>query len=228
MKLRIAWFLAVAAFLLAAVSTNAQGRFEVTPFVGYETSGSYPLDVLSSAGGPLALVDRLRVNDALSYGSFLGYNLSENFQLEFMWDRNNTSYSAHDITTQEYYKAYDSDIDQFQFGGLYMFRGSEHRLRPYFAASLGFTHDSNGSVTTPGNPTVGTTPNRTAFAYSLGGGVKYYLNRHVGLRGDVRFLPTYGSSSNGEYCDPFFGCYTARVRNYLDRGNFVGGLIFRF
>lgn len=228
MKLRIAWFLAVAAFLLAAVSTNAQGRFEVTPFVGYETSGSYPLDVLSSAGGPLALVDRLRVNDALAYGSFLGYNLSENFQLEFMWDRNNTSYSAHDITTQEYYKAYNSDIDQFQFGGLYMFRGSEHRLRPYFAASLGFTHDSNGSVTTPGSPTVGTTPNRTAFAYSLGGGVKYYLNRHVGLRGDVRFLPTYGSSSNGEYCDPFFGCYTARVRNYLDRGNFVGGLIFRF
>ena len=228
MKLRIAWFLAVAAFLLAAVSTNAQGRFEVTPFVGYETSGSYPLDVLSSAGGPLALVDRLRVNDALSYGSFLGYNLSENFQLEFMWDRNNTSYSAHDITTQEYYKAYNSDIDQFQFGGLYMFRGSEHRLRPYFAASLGFTHDSNGSVTTPGSPTVGTTPNRTAFAYSLGGGVKYYLNRHVGLRGDVRFLPTYGSSSNGEYCDPFFGCYTARVHNYLNRGNFVGGLIFRF
>lgn len=228
MKLRIAWFLAVAAFLLAAVSTNAQGRFEVTPFVGYETSGSYPLNVLSSTSGPLALVDRLRVNDALSYGSFLGYNLSENFQLEFMWDRNNTSYSAHDITTQEYYKAYDSDIDQFQFGGLYTFRGSEHRLRPYFAASLGFTHDSNGSVTTPGSPTVGTTPNRTAFAYSIGGGLKYYLNRHVGLRGDVRFLPTYGSSSNGEYCDPLFGCYTARVRNYLDRGNFVGGLIFRF
>jgi hypothetical protein len=58
--------------------------------------------------------------------------------------------------------------------------------------------------------------------------VKYYLNRHVGLRGDMRFLPTYGSSSNAEYCDPFFGCCNAKVRNYLDRGNFVGGLIFRF
>ena len=228
MKHRIAWFLAVAAFLLAAVSTKAQGRFEVTPFVGYETSGTYPIDVLSGSGGSLALVDHLRVNDALSYGSFLGYNLSENFQLEFMWDRNNTSYSARDITTLQYFKAYNSDIDQFQFGGLFMFRGSEHRLRPYFAASLGFTHDSNGSVTTSGSAPVGTTPNRTAFAYSIGGGVKYYLNRHVGLRGDVRFLPTYGSSSIGEYCDPFFGCYSAKVRNFLDRGNFVGGLIFRF
>ncbi len=228
MKHRTAGFLGVAAFLLMGVYTNAQGKFEVTPFIGYETSGSYPLDVLSNTGGPLALVDNLRVNDALSYGSFLDYNLSENFQLEFMWDRNNTSYSAHDITTLQYFKAYNSDIDQFQFGGLYMLRGSEHRLRPYVAASLGFTHDSNGSLAATGSTPVGTTPNRTEFAYSIGGGVKYYLSRHVGLRGDIRFLPTYGSSSNGEYCDPFFGCYTAKVHNYLDRGNFVGGLIFRF
>jgi len=229
MKNRTAWILAVAAFLLMAISTKAQGRFEISPFVGYETSGSYPISVLSSVGGgSSALVDRLRVNDALSYGSFLGYNLTENFQLEFMWDRNNTSYSAHDITTLEYFKAYDSNIDQFQFGGLYMFRGSEHKLRPYAAASLGFTHDSNSTVATAGSVETSTTPNRTAFSYSVGGGVKYYLNRHVGLRGDIRFLPTYGSSSIGQYCDPFYGCYNAKVRNYLDRGNFVGGLIFRF
>ena len=228
MKLRIACFLGAAAFLLAGVSTNAQGRFEVTPFAGYETSGTYPIDVLSSTSGPLALVDHLRVNDAMSYGTFLEYNLTEGAQLEFMWDRNNTSYNARDITTLQYFKAYNSDIDQFQFGGLYMFRGSEHRLRPYFAASLGFTHDSNGNVTTSGATAAGTTANRTAFSYSIGGGVKYYINRHVGFRGDVRFLPTYGNSSYGEYCDPFFGCYNARIHNYLDRGNFVGGLIFRF
>lgn len=222
MKYRIAWFLAVAAFLSMGVSTKAQGRFEVTPFVGYETSGTYPIEVLPGTGGSLALVDHLRVNDAISYGSFLDYNLSENFQFEFMWDRNNTFYSARDITTQEYFKAYNSDIDQFQFGGLYTFLGSEHKLRPYVAASLGFTHDSNSPIST-GFTSVS---NRTAFAWSVGGGVKYYLNRHVGFRGDVRFLPTYGSSSNGGNCDPFYGCYTAR--NYLDRGNFVGGLIFRF
>ncbi|HKM84490.1 MAG TPA: OmpA family protein [Candidatus Acidoferrum sp.] len=219
MKHRTAWFLGVAAFLLTGVSTNAQGRFEVTPFIGYETSGTYPL---SNPGGSLALVDHLRVNDALSYGSFLDYNLTENGQLEFMWDRNNTSYSARDITTLQYFKAYNSDVDQFQFGGLYMFRGSEHRLRPYVAASLGFTHDSNSPISM-GFTSVS---NRTAFAWSIGGGVKYYLNRHVGFRGDVRYLPTYGSSSDQTYC--YFGCYVARVPNYLNRGNFVGGLIFRF
>ncbi len=135
-----------------------------------------------------------------------------------MWDRNNTSFSARNALTDDYSKAYNSNIDQYQFGGLYMLLNSSHRLRPYVAASLGFTHEGND----------GGTPDRTAFAYSVGGGVKYSLTRHLGLRGDARFMPTYGSTGNATYCDPFFGCYNARVSNYLNRGNFVGGIIFNF
>jgi Outer membrane protein beta-barrel domain len=218
MNIRSMWFAAVAVFLLAAVSANAQQRFEVTPFVGYETSSSYPVSVFTNTGGATVPVDQLRVNDSLAFGTFLDYNLTENSQLEFMWNRNNTSYSAHDVLTDSYFNAYHSDIDQYQFGALYMFRNSEVRLRPYVAGSVGFTHDSNSNGT----------PNRTEFSYSLGGGVKYYLSRHLGLRGDIRYLPTYGSSSNGTYCDPFFGCYTTGVSHYLHRANFVGGIVFKF
>jgi hypothetical protein len=201
--------------LLSGVSTRAQGRFEVSPFVGFETSGSYPVTTSTTITNP---IDQLRVNQATSYGTFLDYNLTENFQAEFMWDRNNTSYSARQIIDGTYFKAYNSDIDQYQFGFQYMFLDSTHRLRPYAAASVGFTHDSNG----------GGNPNRTEFSYSLGGGVKYYLGRHFGLRGDIRYLPTYGSSSYGLFCDPFGFCYNTKVANFLNRGNFVGGLIFRF
>lgn len=218
MTIRSMWFLGILLLLFTSVSARAQGRFEASPFVGYETSGSYPISVFASTSDLTVPVNRLRVNDALSYGTFLGFNLTENAQLEFMWDHNSTSYSARNALTGEYFKAYNSDVDQYQFGGLYMLRNSEHRLRPYVAASVGFTHDSNANGT----------PNRTEFAYSLGGGVKYYVNRHFGFRGDARFMPTYGSSSNATYCDPFYGCYSAKVSNYLNRGNFVGGLIFRF
>jgi Outer membrane protein beta-barrel domain len=212
------WVLGFIILSLTSVPAKAQGRFEITPFAGYETSGSYPIDVFSNNGDIPAPVDKLRVNDALAYGTFLGFNLTENAELEFMWNRNNTSFSARNALTGEYSKAYNSDVDQYQFGGLYMLLNSEHRLRPYVAASLGFTHEGNE----------GGTPNRTAFAYSIGGGVKYYLNRHLGLRGDVRFMPTYGSTGNATYCDPFYGCYNARVSNYLNRGSFVGGIIFKF
>jgi len=216
MKIRTMWLGAVALFLLAGISTKAQGRFEVTPFVGYETSASYPISATTGPSGTNP-IDRLRVNDSLAFGTFLDYSLTENFQLEFMWNRNNTSYSAQDILTNTYISAYHSIIDQYQFGGLYMFRNSAVKLRPYVAASLGFTHDTNGN----------STPNRTDFSFSLGGGVKYYLSRHVGLRGDIRYLPTYGSSSNEVYCGPF-GCYYANVSHYLNRASLTGGIVLKF
>ena len=64
-------------FLLGSVPARAQGRFEVSPFVGFETSGSYPLASNSNViiTNP---IDRLRANQATSYGTFLGYNLTEN------------------------------------------------------------------------------------------------------------------------------------------------------
>jgi len=207
----------LAFFSGAVTAARAQGRFEVSPFVGFETSGSYPVNLNTN----LVITDpinQLRANEALSYGTFLDYNVTENFQAEFMWDRNKTSYSARRVIDGTYFKAFNSDIDQFQFGGQYMFLDSSHRFRPYAAASIGFTHDSNS----------GGNPNRTEFSYSLGGGVKYSLSRHFGLRGDVRYLPTYGSSSYGLFCDPFGFCYQVKVANFLNRGNFVGGLIFKF
>lgn len=215
MKIRTICFLAPALFLLLAVSARAQGRFEIDPFVGYETPASYPVTATSGPTGTNP-IDRLRVNDSLAFGTFLDYNLTENSQLEFMWNRNNTSYSAHDILTNSYISAYHSVIDQYQFGALYMFRSSEVRLRPYVAGSLGFTHDANSNGT----------PNRTEFSYSLGGGVKYYVSRHFGLRGDIRYLPTYGSSSNELFC--YFACYYANVSHYLNRVSLTGGLIFKF
>ncbi len=93
-------------FVMGSVSTRAQGRFEVSPFVGFETSGSYPI----SSNSNLIItnpIDRLRANQATSYGTFLDYNLTENFQAEFMWDRNNTSYSARQVIDGTYVKAYN-------------------------------------------------------------------------------------------------------------------------
>jgi len=216
MKQRAIWLGLLALFLCTASSTRAQGKFEISPFAGYETSGSYPI-YPSSTGSITNPINELRVNGATAYGTFLDYNLTENFQVEFMWDRNNTYYSGRQISTGTYMKVYDSDIDQYQFGGQYTFLDSTHRFRPYVATSVGFTHDSNGAGF----------PNRTEFAFSIGGGVKYYLSRHIGLRGDVRYLPTYGSSSYGYgyFCGVGY-CYSGN--NFLNRGNFVGGLIFKF
>jgi hypothetical protein len=203
--------------LATSAPANAQGllqKFELTPFVGYETSGSYPLTPTSTS----ISVTNARANAATSFGSFVDYSLTENFQADFMWDRNMTSYSELQPPNPGYIKAYDSDIDQYQFGLLYMLMGSEHKWRPYVVGGVGFTHEFN----------TGMTPNRLDFAYSLGGGVKYVLSSHISFRGEGRFMPTYANTSLGQYCDPFYGCYEANVHNYQDRGNFVAGVVFHF
>jgi|SRR6267142_98677 len=185
-------------------------RIEITPFAGYETSGSYPIQTSFT-------VDRLRADGNVSFGTFLNYSLTPYFEPEFLWVHNPSSFSQRDAFTGVYSKAFNSQIDQFQFGGSFLFRSPHAKLRPYFGAGLGFTHDANS----------GRNPNRTAFGYSLGGGAKYYATRHLGFRFDARFLPTYGSSSPGLVCDPFGFCYTARVHHYLNRGNFSVGIILR-
>jgi Outer membrane protein beta-barrel domain len=188
-------------------------KWEFTPFVGYETSGSYPLNSTSAN----VTVNSLRENGAASFGTFIGYSITTNAQFEFMWDRNLTSYSVQQAPGSPFVKAYDSTVDQYQFGALYMLFGEEHKWRPYIAGSLGFTHEFNSG----GNPT------RRDFSFGVGGGIKYELTRHFAFRGDARYMPTYANSGLATYCDPIFGCYTAKVSNYQHRGNFVAGLAFR-
>ena len=153
----------------------------------------------------------------VSFGTFIDYSLSPNFQAEFLWAHNPTSYSARGISSGQYTKAFNTQIDQYQFGGLLHFRSSEYKLRPYVSGSIGFTHDANS----------GGSSNRTALGFGIGGGVKYDVTHHFGFRGDIRYLPTYGNSGTGVVCDAFGNCFQTTVRNYLKRANFSIGIILR-
>ena len=205
-------------FVLCSVATSpASGqwrdisKWEVAPFVGYETGGSYPVTNSFT-------IDRLRVDGSLSYGAFIDYALTENSQAEFMWSRNNTSFSERDAATQTYSKAFNSDFDQFSFGFLYMLKDSERKLRPFIAGGIGFSHEFNE----------GNNPNRTLLAFNLGGGAKYEVTRRFSLRGDLRWLPSRANRTPTVQCDIFGNCFRQNVSNYLQRVNFTGGFAFRF
>jgi opacity protein-like surface antigen len=215
--MRNRWVYVTVFLLLVSAPASAQyetQKWEISPFGGYETSGSFPI---TNGTSPFT-VDRLRANAGRSFGSFIDYSLSDSFQAELMWDRNSTSFSEQNAITGAYTKAFNSDIDLFHFGILFMFRDPDKSLRPYVAGGIGFSHQFNGGMTN----------NRTDFSYGIGGGVKYFPTRHVGFRADARFVPSYANSSPGTYCDEFGFCYLANVPHYLDRGNFTGGIIFRF
>ncbi len=217
---------AVLMFLpLGSHPAQAQGirRVEITPFIGWETSGSYPVD---TTGNPSADVQAFRADAAKTFGLYLDYPLGDNFAAEFLWSDNPTTYSAQRVSSGVFSQAFNSRINQYQFGGLYYLRDRTTALRPYLAGSLGFTHDGAG----------GGNPSRMAFGVGAGGGIRYGLGSHFAVRSEARWMPTYGSSGLGTVCDTSYGldyygygdyCYTATVHNYLQRFNFVVGLTIR-
>jgi hypothetical protein len=215
MRYRLPLVLTFVLFLVAISPAFGQWRdiskWEVAPFVGYETGGSYPVTNSFT-------IDKLRVDSGLSYGTFIDYSLTENSQAELMWSRNNTSFSERDAATGTYSKAFNSDFDQFSFGFLYMLKNSERKLRPFIAAGIGFSHESND----------GNNPNRTLLAFNLGGGAKYQVSRRFSLRGDLRWLPSRANKTLAVQCDVFGNCFQQNVSNYLQRVNFTGGIAFRF
>lgn len=217
-KFCIGFALLLAVWLLSGAPVQAQSRehrLEFDPFVGYETRGSFPV-IDSTFQVPNG--DRLRANGGRSYGTFIDYSLTRSAQAEFSWHRSSPMFSERIFPSTVYVKAFDSNIDEYQFGLLYILRSDEHKIRPYIAGGLGFAHRSNS----------GANPSSTNFAYNLGGGVKYMFTSHFGLRADARYVPIRENSSIRTVCNPFGFCFNARVGNYLNRGNFTAGFVFQF
>ena len=65
------------------------------------------------------------------------------------------------------------------------------------------------------------------FAFDIGGGLKYYASDNFGIRLDARFQPTYVSSSDSYWCDPFV-CYRVPSAHYFDQFEFTGAFLVRF
>ena len=205
-------------------------NIEVTPFLGWETAGSYPVTDSTD-------IQALRADANKTFGVTVDYPLTKNVDAEFLWADNSTTYSAQSVATGEYTPAFNARIDQYQFGAMYLFGDDQSGLRPFIVGSIGWTHDSAN----------GANPGRSAVGFGMGGGVKYGISTHLGIRAEARWMPTYGNSGIGTFCDtggyggyggydpygyggydPYGGygggCYQDTVHNYLQRFNVLLGV----
>jgi hypothetical protein len=219
MRLRNLPLLAIL-FVLGASAAQAQwsssdtgGRgIEITPFGGSRFGG-----VIDTNPGPTSTIDYLAIRSTWDYGGWLDVDLVPRLQAEFMWNRQPTVLGAHDFTTDTTSRVGQANLDMYQFGLLVDILHPESRIQPYIAGGLGFTNwDTHGLL-----------PFNNTFAYNIGGGVKLFFNRHIGLRFDARYSPTRTTESDEEFCD-FFGCGLVAVPNYAHQGQANLGVIFRF
>jgi parvulin-like peptidyl-prolyl isomerase len=188
---------------------------EITPTVGWRFGGTTSESVTS-------YIEKINVQDALSWGLTVEVPITVWGSLEFLWSHQNTELKADFAAGQIGYddKLSHLNVDTFQIGGMWMSGDPSNKARLYFDVLFG------ASVLTP-SPEFNSI---WRFSASIGGGIKYYLSDHFGLRAGARWMPVYinSSASGGSSCDPIYGCYTWYGTNYLNQGDAHAGLIVRF
>jgi len=167
---------------------------------------------------PTQDVDYLKIKNTWDYGVIGTYTIWPKFQVEMMWNRQPTQLEEHHFSTGTFSAPTDATLDMFQFGPLYEFGNERAKLKPFITGGIGFTNfHSNGVL-----------PFDNRFSANIGGGLKYFFSRHVGVRMEARYSPTETSTSTSLVCDPFFGCFSTRIHNFAQQGQANFGLILRF
>lgn len=195
------------------------------PTSGYKLfEPKYTLSLFLGArfGGNVAIntpnVDYLPINSSLNWGFNAGVRLVPHLFGEFMWNRQTTTLSAHDIPSNKIVTlTNNAHLDMYQASLLYEI-WARSQLRPFVVGGIGFTHfDSHGILSFS---------NR--FSYNLGGGVKYLFAPQVALRAELRWSPSQTTNSNTTFCDPFLGCFVTPISNHAEQGQANIGIEFRF
>ena len=202
---------------LKAIRFEGSGRVGWTFADGVSASSS----VTASDGN---IYNRVDPADSMSWGFTLGVFLNRNFEVEFIFDRQQTTLEASGTRTVE--------IDSLSIGNYhgtlaYNFGSRDSSVRPYFFGGVGATSYSSLSfVGTDGKARE--IAGQTRLSPTFGGGVKVYKGR-IGVRAEVRMTPTYiKSDATGWWCDPYWGCYATSKSQYAGQFQMSGGVTVRF
>jgi opacity protein-like surface antigen len=189
------------ALMLIASPAFAQ-RFEVSPIVGYGTEPT--LDQRTDG------VDDLSVGEGITWGAQGTYFLNDHFGVEALWAYQSSEVSMVSGTSRA--ALFDMTANQVQGNAVYQFRGFEKSVRPYVFGGVGTTFLSAPDL-----------ESETKLSWTIGGGVKWFPQRHLGLKAHARYNPTRLDDASANVCDPLGFCQTA-----LKHFEIGGGAIFRF
>ncbi len=198
-------------------STQPHRNFEITPFGGSRFGG-----VINTSSGGSSVIDEFTIKSTWDYGAIADIDLLPDslpgLQAEFMWSQEPTTLGAHDSLTGVISPVGKLELNNYQWGVDYNLGSRYSKLQPFVVGGMGFTHFSSA----------GALPFDNKLSFNLGGGVKYFVVRHAGVRFDVRWVPSRTTSQVETFFDPFFGFFQANVNNYAEQFQANLGLIFRF
>jgi hypothetical protein len=185
-------------------------RFDLTPFIGYRTSISFPIEPHVTGMNPRVVLDA-----SPSYGVSLGVRLNEDDLIEVRWARQDSYVHSMDITPQ--LPRQRVILDQFHgdFSHEYRVEDWASWARPFVMASVGATNAASSAST-----------NFTRFSFGLGGGVRFYASRHLGFKIQAEWLPIFVDPRVAFICGP--ACIVHVGGTVSSQGEVLAGPILRF
>jgi opacity protein-like surface antigen len=186
-----------------AVSGPAWARqVEVTQHVSYTTSA----DIDQKALG----VQDLTMEGALTWGAQVTYFLTTHLGVGALWTYQSSALRM--STTSATAELFDMTVSQLHATVAYQFRDAGALLRPFVFGGVGATSFSASGL-----------QDESKASWTVGGGLKWFVQRHVGLEVQARYKPTELRDRSSAICDPFGFCQGSL--KHLDVG---AGAVLRF
>jgi opacity protein-like surface antigen len=217
--------MAVTAALCVLVGSSAWAqdpRIEIGGRVGWTFSDGVSGDRVE--GGDGNLYNRIDPKDSLSYGANVGFYVTPNVELGFLWDRQESKLEVNGTQTIE---VADLTISNYHGYVAYNIGDSDAAVRPYVLGGVGAT--SYGDLSFAALDQQRLIKGQSKFSTTWGAGVKLFPGRSLGLNLGARWTPTYvKSDATGWWCDPWYGCYVVGKAQYSNQFDFSGGITLRF
>lgn len=196
---------------LALFLPMASAAVEITPMAGYRFGGSMDLE----NGRSIDFRDGSSAAVAIDMDYHRGIHFRDqpDTQLELFW-----SHKESELGDRSSLDSIDLDIDYIHIGGTALYPQKELPFVPFVVGGMGVTIF---------NPERGDLDSETRFSLSLGGGVRYFLFEHIGLRAEGRGYVTLFPDNSALFCT------NGNCKVYMDGDTVVqfeglAGIIVRF
>ncbi len=157
-----------------APAEEKQWRVELTPLLGYVTGGTLKDEITNQ---------ELKLDDSNAFGIKLNIRAGDQATWEIQYARQKTQ------TATLALPLIDVTIEKIEFGGTYEI--SPEPTRPYVAATIGISRFE---------PQNATFRDDSYFSFSVGGGVKFFSDRQVGINIDARWMGAVIDENTDIFC----------------------------
>lgn len=201
-------FLLALVLFLDPISTFAQGKFELTPFAGYQF------------GGKLRMYEGdFKLEDGMNYGLAMDIEVAKDTKLELFWSHMESRASFVPYWNYDYldYDPADMNVGYIQIGSVREI--NMDNIRPFGVFTLGTTYFK------PQNQTTTNYSDVWKFSMTLGGGVKIWISDRIGIRAQGRLMLPMFWGGVGFSAGTGGSGFTIGGGTSMVQGDFSGGLI---